>query len=195
VDSYGVRWARLVAADDQWFDWNLEYVMQAGDISTTVDRDADAIEGWLGFNIHGDRMHHRFGVGYLNASGDDPTTASDNESFSPLFNDSHQYNRLGNLDNLIVSDIEDINVNYTLTAGKHKFFVAAHQLTLDQSLGTPAEDDIGMQWDVVYDYAMNENYGFQVGVSAHMNGDFIDAAFTPPNDDPMRAWGQFALRW
>jgi len=195
VESYGARWGRLVAADDQMFDWNLEYVHQGGDINTASSHDADAIEGWFGFNLHGDTMHHRFAVGYLSASGDDPTTA-DNESFSPLFGDGHAYNRLGNLDNLAVTDVEDINASYTLTVNKHKVMIALHQLALDQELtfGPVTEDEVGTAWDIVYDYAMNENYGFQVGASSLMNGDLIDAAGTP-NDDPMRFWGQFALRW
>jgi hypothetical protein len=50
---------------------------------------------------------------------------------------------------------------------------------------------------VTYDHTVNERYGFQIGVSTLLNDDFIDdpAVVGTPNDDPLRAWGQFAVRW
>ena len=204
IDTYGARWGN--SAEKGLFDWNIEYAIQSGDYdiptggvggpTTNVDLSSDVIEGWLGVNFRPGNSHHRFNVGYLAASGDDPTT-TDDETFFPLFGDSNEYNRLGNLDNFGLSNVEDISVAYTgaFAEGKHTFMLAVHQLALDQPFTVGGEDDLGMAWDLNYMYQYNKMVGLEVNVSQGMPGDYQDLAVGGSADTASRYYAQLNVRW
>lgn len=200
IQTYGARWGKLYAHDTtDMFDWNIEYAAQSGDTGSGIaktDLSGDVIEGWFGFNF-GSGAHHRVHVGYLKASGDDSTT-SDNEAFIPLFGDNHAYDRLGGLDSTPLSNVEDINVGYTVWFGQdhhHSFMAAIHQLSLAETDTLTGEDDLGMIWDVNYGYMMTKNLSFEIGLSQGQAGDEQDALAGGSADNASRYYAQARLRW
>lgn len=208
IDTLGVRWGKMLGSkDDGMFDWNVEFATQTGDYGNGVgstDVSSDVVEGWFGVNLFPGDSHHRFHVGVLQATGDDPTTADD-ETFFPLFGDGHAYNRLGNLDNLPgdpaqffgVSNVQDVNVGWTgkFMDGKHTVMAAVHAMKLDQPLVVNGEDDLGMVVDLNYMYQWNKMIGFEVNLSQGQPGDFQDLLVGGSADSAARYYAQLHVRW
>lgn len=206
IDTYGARWGKTnTSKDDGWFDWNLEYATQSGDYGNgpgATDISSDVIEGWFGVNFHPGDSHHRFHLGVLQASGDDPSTLDD-ETFFPLFGDGHAHNRVGNLDSSYtgqffgVSNVQDVNFGYTgrFADGKHTFMAAVHKVSLDEPIVAGGEDDLGMVWDVNYMYQWSDHVGFEVNLSQGQPGDLQDLLVGGSADSASRYYGQMVVRW
>ena len=208
VYTLGARWGKDVTIDDDaLIDWNLEAAYQSGDIDVNnLDLSVKAyiVEGWVGFNFHGDNSMHRIGAGVLLTSGDDDINDQDANSFMPLFGDIHANNRLGNIDfggqNALSgvggatgfglglgqdTGITDLNLRYNGIMGRHAFMFAFHYLAasaLDDVNVFPSgySKDLGGMIDLGYDFTYTKNLVFATELSYFMPGEFFEDLITGP---------------
>ena len=207
--TIGINWGRLRSEmdGDDGFDWNVELAGQTGELkgggNPEIDISTSIAELWLGYNFGANRVH----IGYLLASGQDPNS-NDIESFIPLFDDPHAYNRLGNLDlfgdtnNFVgggvgrMTNVQDVNLGYErwLNGTKHYIMIAFHWLTLAETLAG-ASDEIGLETDLVYAYNYSSKVATEFGYSFLTPGDAADEAVGGSADNIARFWAQIRARW
>jgi hypothetical protein len=195
LDTYGIRWGRMVKSDqdmkDLPFDWNFEAAFQSGDFGTgtgKTDFGGSLIEAWFGWNFGLGSGRGRVHVGTLMASGQPADEETKYKAFVPLFGNTYAYNRLGDLDLFTTSDINDINLGFTwATKGdKHNFMFAVHsfQLAEDVFLYNPdteneeAYKNLGTELDLRYTLNMNSKTSFSAGYATLMPGDVLDKILT-----------------
>lgn len=201
ITTIGAHFVKLPSTS-QPFDWNAEIAAQTGNNSgTTLPQELKYSglvgEGWFGYSF-GSNVRSRVHAGILYASGDGDIADNKDKNFQPLYGDPHAWNRLGNLDIFPLSNIFDINVGYTaaFSGGKHVLFGGVHVLSLDKVTAPGGSKGIGTELDVTYDYRMNKNLGFEVGIANLFPGDAVkDSAAPDSASDPMRLWAQAKLSW
>lgn len=206
--TYGLLWKRPRVDESGW-DLSFEIAGQTGTAagaapgSPEVDAAGLIMEGWFGWTF---AEAHRVHVGYLWASGDDGTDPTTNDAWMPLFEDPHAYNRLGNLDLFAsalseiagipvgggLTNVQDISIGYGFNkAGSaHHGLLAVHSLSFVE-VAAGADDDIGIEYDLVYQYDRAENAVFELGFSYLTAGD----AWGPDREDINRIWAQISLDW
>jgi len=201
LTTFGARWNRGMMSGDKlnMFDWNIEYAMQSGDGGQPFAGPEVKLKGWIGegwfaFNYNAGNTHGRVHVGALMTSGDDTTTADDEEFFG-LYGDFHANNRFGDLDFIDEfgpSDTTDYNIGYEHWFGSnHYVMFAYHMFQETESNGAP-EDKIGDEIDVKYAYQYSKNVAFSVMLGqASPNDDFFGFA----TDPVQRAYAQVDLTW
>jgi len=200
VYTIGARWNRERMTGDKlnMFDWNIEAAMQTGDAGDpdlpTFDLSGMIVEGWFGFNFNAGETNGRVHVGYFMTSGDDITTADEDEGFIAMYGDFHANNRLGDLDwidQFGPSDITDISVGYEHWFGTAHYVMAAyHMFTETEDNGAPS-DDLGDEIDLTYGYQYSKNLAFEVTAGQASPGDAIGTDL----DSVQRITGQAKLRW
>ena len=180
------------AEDHKGFSWSVEYAMQTGDFSSTVDMDASVIEGWIayGFGNGRDQSVH---LGYTSATGDDTSSATDFESFDPLFQDFHY--RLGLADFFATSNIEAIEVGYKLALNdNNKVGIDYYMFSLEEDNGAVAGDDLGTEIDLWYKYKHTENLDYNVGL-AYFSPDDAITGVGGIDDNGTQLWAQIRARF
>jgi hypothetical protein len=197
VKTVGGRWASKTKGDGLF--WNLEGAIQTGDVMEAAGFDAggQVIEGWIGYAFN--KAHSIYGK-YASASGDDPSSADEDEGFMSLFGDFH--NRLGRGDWFILDDSQDfgnvlggggidaISVGYKFHPNdKHSLGAAYWSYSVNESAGAP--DAIGTAIDVWYDHNYNKNLAFSIALSRFDPDD--DYVFD--GDAAQRLYGQARLRF
>jgi len=203
----GIHWERPINEDHTGWDVSVELAGQFGDFGPSgnkIDVGGVIFEGWFGWGF-GDagRVH----VGYLYASGDDGSDPTNNDAWIQLFPDPHQNNRLGNMDlfsgfgpNVAdptgagMSNIQDISLGYDWWGGeRHHAMAAVHSFTRPE-VAAGANDDVGMELDLSYDYMYARNSRLEIGVSSLFSGDAIKD-LTGFDDNLYRIWAQVHLNW
>jgi len=84
MNTMGLRLAGMAAGAD----WTVEYAMQGGDLTATVDQDATLMAVTAGYTLADVLGGLRIGGEFFDASGDDATTA-DSETFMAGYSTGH----------------------------------------------------------------------------------------------------------
>ena len=192
--------------NDSHFDWSAEYAFQTGEArmlgpnspcpggtSNTCDISSYIFEGWFGITVNeGGDSDHRFHLGLLLiGDGDDD---QDVEWFQALYPDTHI--RAGALDLFSVfgagesfHNLTDWNIGWEWGTDNHSLSVVYHNFTQTEDFGAP-DDDIGDEWDVIWNNQHGEHFGIQAGVAFFSPGKALG-----DGDSVTRGWimGTFRL--
>jgi hypothetical protein len=210
LDTYGARWNKMPSADSA-FDWNLEYALQSGDFGDpfggprrSTSRPTFSRRGSASASAAA--SVNRISVGYLNASGDDDPLDNDLDSFPTVVRRHPRGWPPWQPRHLLPSDIEDINAMWsgTFSDGRHMLGAGFHNFTVADPF-PGANDDLGTEIDLTYDYMPNKVLSFQVGYGQLSGADALVSGATvaalgggPPiteADTITRFWAQVRARW
>jgi hypothetical protein len=195
--------------NDSHFDWSAEYAYQSGEYrnsglnnacpggatSSTCDISSYIFEGWFGITVNeGSDSDHRFHVGLLMIGDGDDT--QDAESFVALYPDTHI--RAGALDlfsefgTLSFANLTDWNIGWEWGTDSHSLSVVYHNFTATEDIviGPFKEDELGDEWDVIWNNQHGEHFGIQAGIAYFSPGKALG-----DGDSVTRAWlmGTFRL--
>jgi len=208
--TIGVRYAHDTTNNGIF--WNIEVAKQTGQVTSAMQAAADvdasgmAVEGWFGYNWKSGKNTHRVFVRLENATGDDASTADENEGFQPLFGDFH--NRLGHGDWFQMADnttglnggvgggINAVSVGYTgYYRDRHEFGGAYWSYNLDEDNGAATGDKLGTALDVWYGFNYSRNVSFTASLSQLSPDDALTGGGAAPDDSVTRLYGQARLRF
>jgi hypothetical protein len=201
VMTFGGRWGR--ESSGKGLFWNVEYALQTGDVDTTEDASGNALEGWIGYNFN---KKHRVYVRAEQATGDDLSTGTDDESFQPMFGDFH--NRTGHGDWFLLQDdptagafgleggLTAIGVGWTgRFDDKSEVGVEYWNYALEEDNGAAIGDDLGAAIDVWYGYNYSRNLSFVAAFSQLSPDDALSGGGAAPDDSVTRLYGQARIRF
>jgi Alginate export len=207
--TFGGRYAHDTTGKGVFY--NVEVALQTGQVAsellsgTDVDASGMAVEGWFGYNWKSGKNTHRIFGRLEMATGDDGTTADENEGFQPLFGDFH--NRLGHGDWFRMQDvttnlggagvgggIQALSVGYTgYFQDRSEFGAAFWDYSLEEDNGGP--DGLGSAIDVWYGFNYSRNVNFMVSLSQLSPDDALTGGAGAPDDSVTRLYGQARLRF
>jgi hypothetical protein len=190
--------------------WNAEVALQFGQVAselltgTDVDASGMAVEGWFGYNWKSGKNTHRIYGRLELATGDDTSSADENEGFQPLFGDFH--NRLGHgdwfrmanattgLGGGAVGGIQGLSIGYTgYFRDRSEFGAAYWTYSLEEDNG--GAGDLGTALDVWYGFNYSRNVNFVVSLSQLSPDDALTGGGGAPDDSVTRLYGQARLRF
>ncbi|HEV8336223.1 MAG TPA: alginate export family protein [Candidatus Polarisedimenticolia bacterium] len=181
--------------------WSGELALQKGDFNNgpsrgdTGDISAMAFELMAGWQFHTGNADHIIKGFFARASGDDDPLDSDNESFDPLFQDSHM--RYGFTDLFTLSDLTAASIGWNMRMNDHSFGVDywMYRMTEEELIAGNNEDDLGTEIDGWWKYQYSPNTQVMAGVGLFMPGDAIEASLGTSADSYMRVLGNLRLRF
>jgi len=179
-------------------------------------------EGALGYNWSQEATDHRVYAHLYWASGDKDRTDDNDNNFRTLYQEVHT--RLGRADLIQGTNVTSLGIAYEGKFGdRHAAGVdlmafviarAADTATILASFAgdfdgfgipatalnaapniVPAEDDLGQEFDLWYDYYYTDNLSFDLELSVFLPGDAIAQVAAGQDDPVLRLAGQVRLRF
>lgn len=164
VLTYGVRVAGK-AAD---LDYGVEFALQTGDNSATVDQESSAYAIKAGYTIPA-VMGLRIGAEYDFASGNDTGTATKNEAFQNLYPTNHYL--YGFNDDTTWSNIKATSLNVNAKPAKDLSVAAEYWMYTLAEKNAAGKDDNGTELNLLAKYALNANVKLEAAYVLRTAGD------------------------
>ncbi|MCK4739676.1 MAG: alginate export family protein [Deltaproteobacteria bacterium] len=185
-------------------DYSVEYNMQTGDESDVVEIEASAFAITAGFSLP-DVAGLRIGVQYVDASGDDGSDATTQETFDNLLPTNHLH--YGYADRQAWMNMNGINLNVSAKPMDKLFVKLDYWMfgvnEVEDDLyyasgntgvaGNAAyDDDAGTEIDLTVKYAYSDAVKFQLGASLYQAGGFIEDSLAPV-DSADQTWSYLQM--
>jgi hypothetical protein len=210
--TVGGRYAKLNW--EKGFIWNAEVAVQfgtaengrfTGNPAGEVDASGMGGEGLFGFNFGGGKNVHRIYGKVEYATGDDTTTADENEGFINYWGEIHDRTGKGDwfqvagnsafVDGGTVGGLMAFSVGYTGHFNqKHEVGAAFWDYTMEEDSGGPS-DELGSAFDIWYGYNYSKNVTFEAAYSNLSPDDALTGGGGAPDDAVERLYGQVRLRF
>jgi hypothetical protein len=206
--TVGGRYAKLNW--DKGFIWNAEVALQFGTAATIagteIDQSGMGGEALFGFNFGGGKNVHRVYGKVEYATGDDGTSADENEGFINNWGEVHD--RTGKGDWFQVASTSSfvgggtngglmaVSVGYTGHFNqKHEVGAAFWDYSLEEDNGSALGDGLGTAFDLWYGYNYSKNVTFEAAYSNLSPDDALTGGGGAPDDAVERLYGQVRLRF
>ena len=150
------------AVKDVNVDYTAEIAIQTGDSATDVDKSANAYAIKAGYTIP-DVMGLRIGVEYDAATGQDTTTADEDEAFSNLYPTNHYL--YGFTDDIGWTNIKAMSLNVSAKPMDNlKVALEYWKYTLAEENGA-GEDDAGSEINLKANHEMSKKINCELGLA------------------------------
>jgi hypothetical protein len=205
--TVGGRAAGIVDIGAGAIDYNAEVAVQFGDTFNGGDYEGLAVDLMAGYNFSDVQYSPRIELAYTYLSGDDDLTDNDNEAFQRLFSDVH-YGELdlgatldaglpffgGAASNLHIIRVGGSAVpveKLTVSADLYYFMLAEDDGGIPVIGGAPVfgatqfgdDDEVGMELDLVADYAYTEDLNLRAGWAHFFADDAIENSWGGTTED------------
>jgi hypothetical protein len=180
------------------FDYELELATQSGDNgdSPEVDYEGDAINAELGYTFDSN-MQPRVFLGVASFSGADDT---DEAGFNRLYSDWEYSEFLGDGDmsNVLilragVSANVTEKIGLSLVVSKFELDEESYGTDNDNVSVSGTDDDLGTEIGLYMTYQYSEDVAIEVGAAQLMNGDAIEDANDPDDEDQTYIYAEISL--